>query len=47
VTLWDPSKQLRHRKKTSVPPRPDLARNHWPDPEKQAEPSDPGLAPAA
>jgi hypothetical protein len=36
VTLWDPSKQLRHRKKTSVPPRPDHAKNAWPDPAGQA-----------
>jgi len=27
VTLWDPSAQLRYRKKTSVPPRPDGAPN--------------------
>ena len=27
VTLWDPSSQLRFRKKTSVPPRPDGAPN--------------------
>jgi biotin synthase len=27
VTMWDPSKQLRFRKKTSVPPRPDGAPN--------------------
>ncbi|MDP9377259.1 MAG: biotin synthase BioB, partial [Actinomycetota bacterium] len=30
VTLWDPSKQLRFGKKTSVPPRPDGAGNAWP-----------------
>jgi biotin synthase len=36
VTLWDPSTQLRHRKKTSVPPRPDSARNTWPDTDRQA-----------
>jgi len=27
VTLWDPSAQLRYRKKTSVPPRPDGSPN--------------------
>jgi biotin synthase len=27
VTLWDPSSQLRFRKKSSVPPRPDGAPN--------------------
>jgi biotin synthase len=27
VTLWDPSKQLRYRKKSSVPPRPDGSPN--------------------
>ena len=27
VTLWDPSEQLRYRKKTSVPPRPDGSPN--------------------
>jgi biotin synthase len=27
VTLWDPSAQLRFRKKTSVPPRPDGSPN--------------------
>ena len=36
VTLWDPSAQLRYRKKTSVPPRPDQAKNAWPDPDDQA-----------
>jgi len=30
VTLWDPSRQLRFRKKGSVPPRPDGARNRAP-----------------
>jgi biotin synthase len=29
--LWDPSTQLRHRKKTSVPPRPDGAPNTYPE----------------
>jgi biotin synthase len=33
VTLWNPSTQLRRRKKSSVPPRPDRAPNAWPDPE--------------
>ncbi len=27
VSLWDPSAQLRSRKKTSVPPRPDGSPN--------------------
>jgi biotin synthase len=30
VTLWDPSSQLRYRKKSSVPARPDQASNAWP-----------------
>ncbi|CAA9501225.1 MAG: Biotin synthase [uncultured Solirubrobacteraceae bacterium] len=30
VTLWDPSRQLRYRKKDSVPPRPDGSGNAWP-----------------
>jgi biotin synthase len=30
VTLWDPSAQLRYRKKSAVPPRPDQASNAWP-----------------
>jgi biotin synthase len=29
--MWDPATQLRHRKKTSVPPRPDGAPNAFPD----------------
>jgi biotin synthase len=29
--LWDPSTQLRHRKKASVPPRPDGAPNTYPE----------------
>jgi biotin synthase len=29
--LWDPSTQLRHRKKTTVPPRPDGASNTYPE----------------
>jgi len=28
--FWDPSRQLRHRSKTSVPPRPDGAPNRFP-----------------
>src|SRR4051794_19602851 len=28
--FWDPSRQLRHRKKASVPPRPDGAPNRFP-----------------
>jgi biotin synthase len=36
VTLWDPSAQLRYRKKSSVPPRPDQANNAWPGPDKTA-----------
>jgi biotin synthase len=27
ASFWDPATQLRHRKKTSVPPRPDGAPN--------------------
>jgi biotin synthase len=30
ATLWDPSTQLRHRKKKSIPPRPDGASNKTP-----------------
>lgn len=30
VTLWDPSRQLRYRKKDSVPSRPDGSGNAWP-----------------
>jgi biotin synthase len=29
--LWDPATQLRHRKKTAVPPRPDGAPNTYPE----------------
>ena len=29
--FWDPATQLRHRKKTSVPPRPDGAPNTFPE----------------
>src|SRR5436305_6202767 len=29
--MWDPATQLRHRKKSSVPPRPDGARNTFPE----------------
>jgi biotin synthase len=29
--LWDPSTQLRHKKKTAVPPRPDGAANTYPE----------------
>jgi hypothetical protein len=32
VTLWNPSKQLRFAKKSSVPPRPDGAPNRGPTP---------------
>src|SRR5439155_21220864 len=28
--MWDPATQLRHKKKTSVPPRPDGAQNAFP-----------------
>ena len=31
ANFWDPSTQLRHRKKTSVPPRPDGAPNAYPE----------------
>jgi biotin synthase len=53
VTLWDPSAQLRYRKKSSVPPRPDQANNAWPGPDKPAGSPDQvgapnaGLRPAA
>src|SRR6187399_163423 len=30
IRLWDPSEQLRYRKKESVPPRPDGAANRYP-----------------
>ena len=29
--MWDPATQLRHRRKSSVPPRPDGAENTFPD----------------
>jgi biotin synthase len=29
--FWDPSRQLRHRPKSSVPPRPDGAPNKFPE----------------
>jgi biotin synthase len=29
--FWDPSRQLRHRPKSSVPPRPDGAPNRFPE----------------
>ena len=29
--LWDPATQLRHRRKSSVPPRPDGAPNTFPE----------------
>ncbi len=31
LSLWDPSTQLRHKPKSSVPPRPDGAENKYPD----------------
>jgi biotin synthase len=31
ANFWDPSTQLRHRRKTSVPPRPDGAPNAFPE----------------
>jgi biotin synthase len=31
ANFWNPAAQLRHRKKTSVPPRPDGSRNTFPD----------------
>ncbi len=45
--LWDPSRQLRHRKKSSVPPRPDGAPNRGTDGAASArpEPLDPGPDP--
>jgi biotin synthase len=30
IRMWDPSTQLRFKRKTSVPERPDGARNSWP-----------------
>jgi biotin synthase len=30
IRMWDPSAQLRFKRKTSVPERPDGARNSWP-----------------
>ena len=53
VTLWDPSSQLRYRKKSSVRSRPDHAKNAWPGPENAAGSPDQvgspnaGLRPAA
>src|SRR5215216_1202138 len=53
VTLWDPSSQLRYRKKSSVPPRPDHAKNAWAGPDNAAGSPDQvgspnaGLRPAA
>jgi len=35
ANFWDPATQLRHRKKRSVPPRPDGAPNRQRDPEEQ------------
>jgi biotin synthase len=31
ANFWDPSTQLRHRRKSSVPPRPDGAANAYPE----------------
>ena len=31
ANFWNPAVQLRHRKKTSVPPRPDGAPNTFPE----------------
>ena len=46
--MWDPATQLRHRKKTSVPPRPDGAPNAFPSvvrvPARDAAPAAPGSA---
>lgn len=36
VRLWDPAKELRFAKKSSVPERPDGAANRWPDREPVA-----------
>jgi biotin synthase len=43
ANFWNPATQLRHRKKTSVPPRPDGAPNAYPE-VIQVEPAavDPG-----
>jgi biotin synthase len=46
VTLWDPSSQLRYRKKTSVPPRPDQAKNAWPGPDNPASSPDQSGSPS-
>jgi biotin synthase len=35
ANFWDPATQLRHKKKSSVPPRPDGARNRGLAPEEQ------------
>jgi biotin synthase len=31
ANFWNPATQLRHRRKTSVPPRPDGAQNTFPE----------------
>ncbi|MBN1530073.1 MAG: hypothetical protein JW895_13505, partial [Thermoleophilaceae bacterium] len=35
ANFWDPATQLRHRRKRSVPPRPDGAPNRGLDPDDQ------------
>jgi len=37
VRLWDPAEQLKYKKKSTVPPRPDGAPNVWPR-EREPEP---------
>ena len=52
ANFWNPATQLRHRKKTSVPPRPDGAPNAYPElvhveaRSREAEPAR-GMEPAA
>ena len=45
--LWDPARQLRHRKKGSVPPRPDGALNHGVPQIVRVEPEPAALGDAA
>ena len=49
VRLWDPSSELRFRRKDSVPPRPDGAPNRRPPAHASpaAQPSPPRPAPAS
>jgi biotin synthase len=43
--LWDPARQLRHRRKASVPPRPDGAPNRGAGPQEAPDDQDPYEAP--